>query len=141
MVAFSYIVLNKILDLSISSATFSIIFPLDWIPMESVLFDFCRLLNETKPLTFFLLLILTLVIVFLVLENFKMGLPKMNFGGQIVYCRTVTEVKIAADELLRIVKAKQKGMERAILGFDIEWRPTFKSGWFRNVVLVPFCQD
>ncbi|KAJ9701091.1 hypothetical protein PVL29_006440 [Vitis rotundifolia] len=61
-------------------------------------------------------------------ENSKMRLPKMNFGGHIVYSRTVTEVEKATAELLKIVEAKKKEMGQAILGFDIEWRPTFRKG-------------
>ncbi|XP_034686163.1 Werner Syndrome-like exonuclease [Vitis riparia] len=61
-------------------------------------------------------------------ENFKMRLPKMNFGGHIVYSRTVTEVEKATAELLKIVETKKKEMGQAILGFDIEWRPTFRKG-------------
>ena len=71
---------------------------------------------------------------FPVAENFKMRLPKMNFGGCIVYCRTVTEVEKGTAELLKIVDTKKKEMGRAVLGFDIEWRPSFRQGWFRNVM-------
>nr|CAN83417.1 hypothetical protein VITISV_041350 [Vitis vinifera] len=66
-------------------------------------------------------------------ENFKMRLPKMNFGGHIVYSRTVTEVEKATAELLKIVETKKKELGQAILGFDIEWRPTF-----RKEFLLPF---
>lgn len=52
----------------------------------------------------------------------------MNFGGHIVYSRTVTEVEKATAELLKIVETKKKEMGQAILGFDIEWRPTFRKG-------------
>ncbi|CBI17293.3 unnamed protein product, partial [Vitis vinifera] len=61
-------------------------------------------------------------------ENFKMRLPKINFGGHIVYSRTVTEVEKATAELLKIVETKKKELGQAILGFDIEWRPTFRKG-------------
>ncbi|KAL6342667.1 hypothetical protein AAG906_013073 [Vitis piasezkii] len=57
-----------------------------------------------------------------------MRLPKMNFGGHVVYSRTVTEVEKATAELLKIVETKKKEMGQAILGFDIEWRPTFRKG-------------
>lgn len=76
------------------------------------------------------------LIVFPVSENFKMRLPKMNFGGHIVYSRTVTEVEKATAELLKIVETKKKELGQAILGFDIEWRPTFRKGWFRNMICL-----
>lgn len=70
---------------------------------------------------------------FPVAENFKMRLPKMNFGGHIIYCRTASEVEKATAQLSKIVEAKRKEMEQVVFGFDIEWRPTFKKGWFRNM--------
>ncbi|KAK9288007.1 hypothetical protein L1049_016452 [Liquidambar formosana] len=58
----------------------------------------------------------------------KMRYPVMKFGGHIMYSRTVVEVEKAATELLNFVEAKKREMGRAILGFDIEWRPTFRRG-------------
>lgn len=60
--------------------------------------------------------------------NSKMRYPAMKFGGQIVYSRTYIEVENAAIELLKIVSSKQKETGRVILGFDIEWKPTFTKG-------------
>ncbi|XP_024922216.3 3'-5' exonuclease isoform X2 [Ziziphus jujuba] len=60
--------------------------------------------------------------------NLRMRYPVMKFGGQITYSRTVAEVEAAAMELLKTVEAKNREVGEAIVGFDIEWRPTFKKG-------------
>ncbi|XP_059651164.1 3'-5' exonuclease isoform X1 [Cornus florida] len=57
-----------------------------------------------------------------------MRYPTLNFGGQILYSRTVAEVDKAAKELLKFVEFKKSEVGRAVLGFDIEWRPTFRRG-------------
>ncbi|EYU31499.1 hypothetical protein MIMGU_mgv1a024384mg [Erythranthe guttata] len=53
---------------------------------------------------------------------------EINFGGRIIYSRTVEEVERAAKELLDFVEAKKRNEEQCILGLDIEWRPTFRRG-------------
>lgn len=58
----------------------------------------------------------------------KVGCPTMNFSGRIIYSRTYHEVEKAAKELLEIIEAKKQSMDNISLGFDIEWRPTFKRG-------------
>ncbi|KAH7513128.1 hypothetical protein FEM48_Zijuj12G0163700 [Ziziphus jujuba var. spinosa] len=60
------------------------------------------------------------------ITNLRMRYPVMKFGGQITYSRTVAEVEAAAMELLKTVEAKNREVGEAIVGFDIEWRPTFK---------------
>ncbi|KAM7511845.1 hypothetical protein LguiB_010720 [Lonicera macranthoides] len=57
-----------------------------------------------------------------------MKYPEMTFGGQIEYSRTVCEVEKATNDLLDFVEAKKKQVGRAVLGFDIEWKPTFRRG-------------
>lgn len=52
----------------------------------------------------------------------------MNFGGRILYSRTFAEVEKAAAELLKFVETNKRETGQAILGLDIEWRPTFRKG-------------
>ncbi|KAF3341762.1 Werner Syndrome-like exonuclease isoform X1 [Carex littledalei] len=51
----------------------------------------------------------------------------LKFGGRIVYCRTDSEVKNATMELLDKIKAKNSA-GRVPLGFDLEWKPSFRKG-------------
>ncbi|KAH7521620.1 hypothetical protein FEM48_Zijuj07G0052400 [Ziziphus jujuba var. spinosa] len=60
--------------------------------------------------------------------NLRMRYPVMKFGGQITYSRTAVEVEAAATEILKTVEAKNREVGEAAVGFDIEWRPTFKTG-------------
>ncbi|XP_010274075.1 PREDICTED: Werner Syndrome-like exonuclease isoform X1 [Nelumbo nucifera] len=60
--------------------------------------------------------------------NLKVRYPTINFGGEIVYSRTFHEVEKATMDLLKILDAKKKSMDQITLGFDIEWRPTFRRG-------------
>lgn len=60
--------------------------------------------------------------------NHKVEYPEMKFGGRIVYSKTVSEVEKAAKELLEIIEVKKIYMEQVSLGFDIEWKPTFRKG-------------
>ncbi|KAF9663494.1 hypothetical protein SADUNF_Sadunf17G0056300 [Salix dunnii] len=57
--------------------------------------------------------------------NVKMRYPAMKFGGQILYSKTSIEVEKAARELLQSLEAKKGEMDRVIIGFDIEWKPSF----------------
>lgn len=57
-----------------------------------------------------------------------MRYPQMTFGGNIVYSRTVSEVEKASEELLKFVEAKKGEGGPTVLGFDIEWKPTFRRG-------------
>ncbi|XP_071720597.1 3'-5' exonuclease [Rutidosis leptorrhynchoides] len=61
-------------------------------------------------------------------ENMKMRCPAMTFKGQIVYSRTFSEVEKAAAELIKFLETKIKDDGRAVIGFDIEWKPTFRKG-------------
>ncbi|XP_058095067.1 3'-5' exonuclease-like isoform X3 [Magnolia sinica] len=56
----------------------------------------------------------------------------MRFGGRIVYCRTFREVEKATMELLETIKANEPNIDQIPLGLDIEWRPTFRRGCFRE---------
>ncbi|KAL3507283.1 hypothetical protein ACH5RR_032665 [Cinchona calisaya] len=60
--------------------------------------------------------------------NMTMRYPEMAFRGRIVYSRSFDEVEKSAKELLSFVEAKKRKGGQAILGFDIEWRPTFRRG-------------
>nr|GEY20178.1 hypothetical protein [Tanacetum cinerariifolium] len=50
----------------------------------------------------------------------------MAFKGHIVYSRTLSEVEKAANELLTSVETMTKDGGRAAIGFDIEWKPSFR---------------
>ncbi|KAG8658400.1 Werner Syndrome-like exonuclease [Manihot esculenta] len=60
--------------------------------------------------------------------NTKVRYPALKFGGHIIYSRTPMEVEKAARELLQSLEAKQGEMGQVIVGFDIEWRPSFRRG-------------
>ena len=55
-------------------------------------------------------------------------LPEMKFSGRINYSRTANDVNRAAIELLKIVETKNRETGQIALGFDIEWKPTFRRG-------------
>ncbi|XP_071940765.1 3'-5' exonuclease-like isoform X3 [Coffea arabica] len=57
-----------------------------------------------------------------------MRYPEIAFKGRIVYSRSFDEVEKSAEELLSFVELKRRKGGQAILGFDIEWRPTFRRG-------------
>jgi hypothetical protein len=52
----------------------------------------------------------------------------LKFEGQIVYCRTTSEVEEASMELLDKIKAMNDPSSKVPLGFDTEWRPSFIKG-------------
>lgn len=60
--------------------------------------------------------------------NRQMKYPVMNFGGRIVYCRTVQEVEEATLQILNLLEVKKQELGRVILGVDIEWKPSFGQG-------------
>ncbi|WCJ33147.1 Werner syndrome-like exonuclease [Euphorbia peplus] len=68
--------------------------------------------------------------------NVKMKYPAFKFGGRIFYSRTSTEVEMAAREILQTSKSKRGQTEPVVIGFDIEWRPTFKRGVLPGKVAV-----
>ncbi|KAI7741988.1 hypothetical protein M8C21_014723 [Ambrosia artemisiifolia] len=72
----------------------------------------------------------------------KMRYPAMTFKGHIVYSRTFLDVEKAADELLRFVETKNSDGSRAAIGFDIEWRPSFKKGVGQSkAAVLQLCAD
>jgi hypothetical protein len=60
--------------------------------------------------------------------NERTRYPALKFGGRIVYSRTATEVEKAAEELLKNLEAEKRESGQVVLGFDIEWRPSFRRG-------------
>ncbi|KGN56711.1 Werner Syndrome-like exonuclease isoform X1 [Cucumis sativus] len=60
--------------------------------------------------------------------NSKMRFPALNYGGRIIYSRTVSEVDRASRELAKKINSTRKAMDQITIGFDIEWRPSFKRG-------------
>ena len=58
----------------------------------------------------------------------KMRFPALKFGGRIVYSRTASEVDRASRELAKKINSMRKGMDQITIGFDIEWKPTFRRG-------------
>ncbi|GMN62828.1 hypothetical protein TIFTF001_031914 [Ficus carica] len=57
-----------------------------------------------------------------------MRYPEMTFKGRITYSRTEIEVERAAMELLKIIEAKKNEVSLPAIGFDIEWRASFRKG-------------
>ncbi|XP_052206600.1 3'-5' exonuclease isoform X1 [Diospyros lotus] len=61
-------------------------------------------------------------------SKLRMRFPPLTFKGRILYSRTIREVEKTANELLEFVETKKRDVDQAILGLDIEWRPTFRRG-------------
>ncbi|GLT61001.1 hypothetical protein SLA2020_337370 [Shorea laevis] len=61
-------------------------------------------------------------------ENSRMRYPVLRFGGRILYSRTTKDVEKAATELLQCLKAKKNEAAQVSVGFDIEWKPSFRRG-------------
>lgn len=59
-----------------------------------------------------------------------MRLPVIKFSGQIMYSRTFDDVEKSVTKFLKKLEEKKRKMLQIAIGFDIEWRPTFKRGWF-----------
>lgn len=57
-----------------------------------------------------------------------MRYPEISFKGHIMYSRTAREAEKAAEELLTFVQTTKQNDGQVALGFDIEWKPTFKRG-------------
>ncbi|KAL0867339.1 hypothetical protein Bca101_046457 [Brassica carinata] len=68
--------------------------------------------------------------------------PAMRFGGRIVYSKTASEVDRRAMQLLKVLDTKRDLSGRAFIGFDIEWRPSFRKGVLPGkVAVVQICVD
>ncbi|KAK9138450.1 hypothetical protein Sjap_009044 [Stephania japonica] len=66
----------------------------------------------------------------------------IKFGGRVVYSRTVAEVEKATMELLESIESKGNVLDPIALGFDIEWRPTFRRGVaLRKAAVMQICAD
>ena len=60
----------------------------------------------------------------------KIRYPVMKFCGQITYSKTAVEVERSALEFLKSVEAKRSKMGGQVaIGFDIEWKATFRKGF------------
>ncbi|TMW85914.1 hypothetical protein EJD97_022276 [Solanum chilense] len=57
-----------------------------------------------------------------------MQYPEMSFKGRVIYSRTINEVEKSAAELFNFVEEKKRKEGNVALGFDIEWKPTFRRG-------------
>ncbi|XP_019265597.1 PREDICTED: Werner Syndrome-like exonuclease isoform X2 [Nicotiana attenuata] len=57
-----------------------------------------------------------------------MQYPEISFKGRVIYSRTNKEVEKSAVELLKFVEEKKRKEGHVALGFDIEWRPSFRKG-------------
>lgn len=57
-----------------------------------------------------------------------MRLPVMKFTGKIMYSKTANDVEKAVMDVLKGLKAKKNEMVQSTIGFDIEWRPSFRRG-------------
>ncbi|KAK9671424.1 hypothetical protein RND81_12G029500 [Saponaria officinalis] len=74
--------------------------------------------------------------------NVKLKYPAMNFGGRIVYCRTIEEVEEATLQICKLLEAKKCELGRAILGLDLEWKPSFVHGIPQGIAAVmQICGD
>ncbi|CAN7015640.1 unnamed protein product [Brassica oleracea var. botrytis] len=68
--------------------------------------------------------------------------PAMRFGGRILYSKTASEVDRRAMQLLKVLDTKKDHSGRAFIGFDIEWRPSFRKGVLPGkVAVVQICVD
>lgn len=71
-----------------------------------------------------------LFLFFDVAAKIVMQYPEMSFKGRVIYSRTINEVEKSAVELLNFVEEKKRKEGNVALGFDIEWKPTFRRGQF-----------
>lgn len=62
----------------------------------------------------------------------------MRFGGRILYSKTANEVDKRAMQLLKALETKRDQSGKAIVGFDIEWRPSFRKGTYMLLSIVFF---
>lgn len=75
-------------------------------------------------------------------SSLRLKYPAMRFGGQILYSRTSTDVEKAAMELRRVLDANRSEAGQVTVGFDIEWKPTFRKGVLpRKAAVMQICGD
>lgn len=65
-----------------------------------------------------------------------MRLPVMKFSGKIMYSRTFDDVEKAVTKILNFIEDKKREMMQIAIGFDIEWRPTFRRGLFSFLLFI-----
>ncbi|VVA92236.1 unnamed protein product [Arabis nemorensis] len=66
----------------------------------------------------------------------------MNFDGRILYSKTASEVDKRTMQHLQVLETKRDDSGKAIVGFDIEWRPSFRKGVLPNkVAVIHICVD
>lgn len=65
-----------------------------------------------------------------------MRLPEMKFSGQIMYSRTFDDVEKAVRKIFNFLEDKKREMMQTAIGFDIEWRPTFRRGLFSFLLFI-----
>ncbi|CAI8598009.1 unnamed protein product [Vicia faba] len=72
----------------------------------------------------------------------KMRLPVMKFCGKIMYSRTFNDVEKAVTKFLKVIEEKKREMMQIAIGFDIEWKPTFRKGVpAGKVAVMQICCD
>ncbi|XP_048139401.1 Werner Syndrome-like exonuclease isoform X2 [Rhodamnia argentea] len=75
-------------------------------------------------------------------HSMRIKLPVMIFRGRITYNRSATGVERAAAQLLSKIDAMKGVMDQVIIGFDIEYRPTFQRGVPpRKTAVMQICGD
>ncbi|KFK36274.1 hypothetical protein AALP_AA4G101200 [Arabis alpina] len=66
----------------------------------------------------------------------------MRFGGRILYSKTASEVDMRAMQLLKVLETKTDVSGKAIVGFDIEWKPSRTKGFLPGkAAVVQICVD
>ncbi|KAJ3679971.1 hypothetical protein LUZ60_016249 [Juncus effusus] len=75
--------------------------------------------------------------------NYRAKHQSIKFGGETIYCKTALEAEKASEELFDKINAKKGFNSHQIaLGFDIEWKPTFKRGeTTRKAAVMQICMD
>lgn len=102
--------------------------PVEVLPSPFTFHSLIQLLHSL----FLFLVIISLVLICLTANN-RAKYQAMKFGGRIDYCRTANEVERGSMELLDKIKGKN-GLGQVSLGFDIEWRPSFRRGLFARTI-------
>ncbi|KAK4585661.1 hypothetical protein RGQ29_023067 [Quercus rubra] len=76
------------------------------------------------------------------LSRCEMRLSVMKFGGRILYSKTAIDVEQAANHLLHTIANSKSKKTQFVLGFDIEWRPTFTKGFSPGkAAVMQICGD
>lgn len=74
--------------------------------------------------------------------NLKLKHPVFAFDGRTVYSRTLVEVERSTIEIFDKIEHLKHNADEISLGFDIEWRPFFKTGQTpRKAAVLQICMD